>query len=709
MQSLLLDTALKYAKMGMRVIPVAYGAKNPIIKDWANQASDAPDTLSQWFSGAPTNIGITTGKRSGIIVIDIDNKDGADGRLSVADFEAKSGSYLPPTVTARTQSGGVHLFFQYPPDMEHVKGAIGILPHVDIRADGDHVVSYPSVGEKGPYLWEIAPWDGKIAVLPKVWKHFICGDIDENTLPKIRVPKKPFTLPNRISSGMRHATLLSYAGTLAVKDHMTAEELARCVKEANKNICSPPITDQTELDGIIAWATERIGKMRLVPDSTLPEWAFINEKGVKIVDDGLFVQWFKEQNDLVCINGIFYNHDGYVPATSIRSDIQNIIKFYVCTSLSTKVNNLFESLRNECFFELPPLRRDIVNLDDASLLIGTDNISVVEEGFTLNKLGVQYNPRATTAVWDTFLSGLFEKEDIITLQEYIGYCLVPTTIAQKALIMIGKGGEGKSVVGEVIQALFKTSMVQGELHKLQENRFMMAQLENKLVFYDDDLQSSALTDTGTFKKLVTATIPILVERKGEPHYEMLPYARILASGNKGLESCYDHTDGFYRRLILLRCKEKPKGRKDDKLLAEKIITAEIEGVLNWALMGLQRLMKNNWEFTISEKTQTSIEEAQEDGNSVIPFLKDESVVQFGKDESVTSVEFYDVYEKWCEDNAMKPLSLRTVANFMRENANDMGVSYSNKVDNKRGYVGVGVVNKVQRAGRFRIIQGAQEA
>ena len=46
---------------------------------------------------------------------------------------------------------------------------------------------------------------------------------------------------------------------------------------------------------------------------------------------------------------------------------------------------------------------------------------------------------------------------------------------------------------------------------------MLAQLENKLVFYDDDLQSGALTDTGTFKKLVTANIPVLGTQGSATH------------------------------------------------------------------------------------------------------------------------------------------------------------------------------------------------
>ena len=233
---------------------------------------------------------------------------------------------------------------------------------------------------------------------------------------------------------------------------------------------------------------------------------------------------------------------------------------------------------------------------------------------------------------------------------------------------------------------------------------MLAQLENKLVFYDDDLQSGALTDTGTFKRLVTANIPVLVERKGQQHYEIQPYARILARGNKSLEACYAHPDGFYRRLILLKCKKRDENRKDYKLFGKKIIDNELEGILAWALKGLQRLMIQGWEFTTSERTTLALKEAQEDGNSLIPFIQDTDNIVFDEDEEVASGDLYEAYTRWCELNALKPLAMRTVSNYIKENAEELHIQYSNRIKGKRGYKGMGLMNKIEKAGRFTIVK-----
>lgn len=65
-----------------------------------------------------------------------------------------------------------------------------------------------------------------------------------------------------------------------------------------------------------------------------------------------------------------------------------------------------------------------------------------------------YNPKAAKPErWLAFLNELLEPEDIPTLQEYLGYCLIPCTKGQKMMFLLGKGGEGKSRIGLVLKKL----------------------------------------------------------------------------------------------------------------------------------------------------------------------------------------------------------------------------------------------------------------
>ena len=62
---------------------------------------------------------------------------------------------------------------------------------------------------------------------------------------------------------------------------------------------------------------------------------------------------------------------------------------------------------------------------------------------------------------------LLNPDDILTLQEYMGYMLLPTTKAQKMMLIIGKGGEGKSRIGLVLRELFGNNMYSCSLQKIE--------------------------------------------------------------------------------------------------------------------------------------------------------------------------------------------------------------------------------------------------
>ena len=75
-----------------------------------------------------------------------------------------------------------------------------------------------------------------------------------------------------------------------------------------------------------------------------------------------------------------------------------------------------------------------------------------------SRLPVVYNPDAPAPViWLNFLNGLLHAEDIPTLQEFIGFCLIPSNKGQRMMVIKGNGGEGKSQIGAVLSTIFGTS------------------------------------------------------------------------------------------------------------------------------------------------------------------------------------------------------------------------------------------------------------
>ena len=286
-------------------------------------------------------------------------------------------------------------------------------------------------------------------------------------------------------------------------------------------------------------------------------------------------------------------------------------------------------------------------------------------------------------IWLNFLNGLLHAEDIPTLQEFIGYCLIPSNKGQRMMVIKGNGGEGKSQIGAVLSAIFGTNMKDGSIGKISENRFARADLEHILLCVDDDMRMEALRQTNYVKSIVTAQGKMDLERKGKQSYQGWMFARLLAFSNGDLQALYDRSDGFYRRQLVLTTKEKPVDRADDPDLAEKM-KAEAEGIFLWAFEGLQRLVANNFKFTESDRIRENREAVKRDNNNIFDFMESEGYIRCKADASISSKDFYEIYRMWCEENSLAPLKARSFSDAMIANAKKFNLEHCNNITNSAG-------------------------
>lgn len=425
----------------------------------------------------------------------------------------------------------------------------------------------------------------------------------------------------------------------------------------------------------------------------LPDW-FNGKK----LDEAAFCRAYVEAQPMICVNGCFFSTGGRIRDESrLRREIYQMIYPYVTTGLAKKVDGLLELLRVVAYAPDLPIQEDRIHVANGTLLL--DGGFSQEKETCRNRLPVAYAPEAGAPIrWTGFLHALLDPMDILTLQEYMGYCLLPTTRAQKMLMLVGKGGEGKSRVGIVMRALFGDNMANGNLTKVETNRFARADLEHMLVMVDDDMKLEALPQTNYIKTIVTAELPLDLEKKSRQSYQGELYCRFLGFGNGSLKALYDRSDGFFRRQIILSTRQRDKDRADDPYLSEKLV-AEKEGIFLWCLAGLRRLIAQNYQFTISAKTKQNMEEAVSDGNNIVEFLASEGYIQLKADDSASSRELYAVYRLWCEDNALKPLSPRSFSLFLVENQDNYRLEATNNIylpggKRVRGFLGIRLLQRV---------------
>lgn len=265
------------------------------------------------------------------------------------------------------------------------------------------------------------------------------------------------------------------------------------------------------------------------------------------IDEVAFCENFLQRMPLKCINGIFFSYDGMLPDSEVEKEIYRMVKPVLTKGISKKVKQLLEVLKLEAYSEELPVQMDRIHVNNGTYFLNGDFTEKKE--FCLNRLPVKYEMKETKPErWLKFLSELLEEDDIPTLQEYMGYCLIPSNKAQKLLIILGKGGEGKSRIGLVMRKILGTNMNVSNIQKVEHNRFARADLEYRLLMVDDDMKLEALKDTNYIKTIVTLEDKMDLERKSKQSVQGNLYVRFLCFGNGSLSALHDRSYKIERIL-----------------------------------------------------------------------------------------------------------------------------------------------------------------
>ena len=151
-----------------------------------------------------------------------------------------------------------------------------------------------------------------------------------------------------------------------------------------------------------------------------------------------------------------------------------------------------------------------------------------------------------------------------------------------------------------------------------------------------------------------------IERKSKDPFSFRPYARLLFSCNEIPKNYSDRSDGFYRRLIIIRFDRSVPSSKRDPNLREKL-SVERGGILMWALKGLKRLIENKYLFTETKRTQLKLQRYKIESNSALMFLEECCEIKEGAE--CVREQLFERYREYRFKNGLKPLSQ---TNFNRD-------------------------------------------
>lgn len=419
----------------------------------------------------------------------------------------------------------------------------------------------------------------------------------------------------------------------------------------------------------------------------------------KILNENVFAKYFCEVNKVVFANGLFYTKNGRATQDEIERDIwQSIEKVGINSNVESKVKRLVGSVR---LCAIPPEEKPFI-IQPQLLPFANGTLNIYTKQFFLdmkepypyrfkaeliNELDLTKAPNFVKWLHDLFIG-----DDVETIQQFLGYCLVPSTKAQKSLFLVGEGGAGKSVLGVILQEMLGRNAMMSvtSTQDFLRDKFKMPELENKLVLYDDDLSSDALESTGIYKKLITNNLDITVDRKFGQPFVMRPQIKLVCCCNEMLSSVYDQTDGFYRRLLPVLIKPVAPDFKPDLNFYDKI-RAEIPTITRWALEGLLRLISNDWQIFISSRTKAYLNDRRSLGNHFPEFMAD--VFEFIPDATASIKDICSAYQRWCQENSCNAVKDRTLQSYLVDNQGRYHIERTNLAlssDNRRtrGYKGI---------------------
>lgn len=233
------EAALAYASWGWSVIPVVPNGKVPATQHGVKDATTNPEQIARWWAQNPNfNIGIAAGALSGIVVFDIDPRNGGDSSWDA--WTQKNGAVPGDGAMQMTAGGGFHHIAMYDSEIRSCKLTDG----VDLLSDGRYFVAFPSTIEGRQYEWEASsdPFDGVAPFnIPSSWM---------NAYRAMRKPEsKQQSQAGGLIQGGRNNGLTALGGAMRHYG-MTEAEIFAALSIANETRCEIPLPS-SELSQIV--------------------------------------------------------------------------------------------------------------------------------------------------------------------------------------------------------------------------------------------------------------------------------------------------------------------------------------------------------------------------------------------------------------------------------------------------------------------------
>ena len=651
--------AADYAGQGMAVLPLRPRSKVPATSHGKKDATSDPEQVAAWFPpDTNRNVGILTGERSRLLVLDIDPRNGGDA--SFERFERTYGS-LPATKRAITGGGGFHLFFRLP------EGATGLSDHpsvadfegVDIKCDG-YVVAAPSVH---PDTGKLYAWDAADLPIADAPAHLM-----ELARGGKRIKSAPPPSNGAIAEGGRNSAMCSLAGSLRAKG-LSEEAIRAALLAENKERCNPPL-DDAEIEGIARsvaryaagspHAETELGNSRRLVDAmdgaaryepASRDWFCWDGRHWARDDEGQIIRQAKRVVDELLSTAKLLND----PDTSKRR-----MAFAFKSQSAARISGMIELARTEpgvpIKFDAFDRQPHLLNVANGMVDLRTGELLPHDRNaLATHVIDLDYDPAAACPVFERFVADVLahDAELIEYVRRAVGYAATGETREQCFFLLHGEGANGKSTFLNAVRNVLstyakhtptetliaKSGGASNDLARLAGTRFVTASEANA----DQRLAEALL-------KQVTGDEPIVARYLFKEFITFLPSFKLFLATNQ-LPQVNGNDPAIWRRIRTIPFTRVFTPEEQDRQLADKL-AVERAGILAWIVRGAVSWYKDGLPTPAAVRAANADYRSEMD--SVGQFIDERC--EMAVDAVVSASTLYSSYRHHSNDNSRSPVS-----------------------------------------------------
>ena len=730
-----LEVALAYIAAGIDVTPihppnanVSSPGKHPLLPAWQDRRLTADEFRGVFYRDC--NIGVVTGKRSGIVCLDLDK---AEGRAWFYENEYRLGHY----VRERRGELSTHLYYRYPAGVDRVPSK-DLLPRVQVKADNGHqVVTWPSVHKEGEqYLFDNGLTLLDVAHEADEFPRWILDILltRETRLAESGGDKATALLDHpadvravrEILSRMRPAVeghsgdSQTYAAACVPRDYGLSEATAfALLVDLYNPRCLPPWSEadlKAKVRNAYKYAKGAAASKSIAnefppvdPDAAEesvpvpPEVQEALSKVFRRLKDVRKMPYRMAEDLLLGLSGrlkvrqdrvYFYDIDANVwqmlDPQQVRSLVYDLVaqdypddaaECFTTTHTGNLVKALCDLVAREPFAEEENAWLDghrdgnYLRLENGILDIKSrELLGHTKDWFSLTKLPFGYDPEAACPAFERFLGSVWGGDADVkaAFQLWLGYLLLSDTAEQKFAVLIGASRAGKGVMTRLMERLIgKANSTSCSMTTLSNPHGLAALVGKRLAVFPDAFRpGSRDVDVATERLIsITGNDSQLVNPKGTAMYSAVLPVKIVLACNE-MPTLVNNRSALTNRMVLFPFTESFAGREDTRL--EERLQAELPGILNWALDGACKLLAGQ-RLVMPESAREPLEQIHQELDSVYAFVAERvrPIPDFVNDaaakrKAVTFRQLYDAYRAFCVDNNRQAKSAQRFSKSFKE-------------------------------------------